>query len=90
MHIHERWIHKFQIKENSWVYVPTEAAKEFGETVKETIESKWKAPKIYYHLSSGGHVKALNQHIQNNYFLHLDIKDFFGNITRNRVTSVVY
>lgn len=34
----------------------------------------------------GGHVLGLRSHLGNRYFARLDIKDFFGCITKNRVT----
>lgn len=82
----ERWISKFQIKENSWVFVPTEETIQYGLEIKKIIEENWEPPKYFYHLASGGHVKALQQHLKYKYFLHLDIQNFFGNINRSRVT----
>ena len=83
---HARWISKFQIKENSWVFVPTEETIQYGLTIKHLIEKKWAVPKYYYHLRNGGHIKALQKHTSNKYFIHLDIQDFFGHINRSRVT----
>ena len=86
MPTHERWISKFQIKEYSWVFVPSEETLNIGLTVKESIEDVWTPPDFFYHLHRGGHLAALNSHINKKYFLHLDIKDFFGNINRSRIT----
>jgi hypothetical protein len=82
----ERWRHKFQIKPNSWVFVPTDEAVEHGKNVKNTLEGIWHRPSYYYHLRDGGHVKALHSHLDNAYFAHIDIKDFFGSINKSRVT----
>jgi hypothetical protein len=81
-----RWISKFKIKPNSWVFVPNEETIRHGLFVKSSIEEKWSSPAFYYHLRNGGHVKALKVHIENKFFIHLDIKDFFGCINRSRVT----
>lgn len=86
MPIAERWKHKFQIKLNSWVFVPTEEAVEYGVIVKNSLESRWSSPNYYFHLRDGGHVKALYSHVNNSYFIHLDIKDFFGSINKSRIT----
>lgn len=83
---HERWISKFKIKEYSWVFVPTKETIQAGLLIKESLEKVWSAPSCFYHMRSGGHIKALQSHKHNKYFLHLDIKDFFGNINRSRVT----
>ena len=82
----ERWVSKFQIKKYSWVFVPSDEAIMFGLKVKHLIEKKWSVPRFYYHLRSGGHVKALREHSQNKYFVHFDILDFFGHVSRSRVT----
>lgn len=41
------------------------------------------------HLLSGGHVEALRAHAGNSWFIHLDIKDFFGSINRSRITRAL-
>jgi len=86
MSSYERWVSKFQIKKYSWVFVLSEEAIRYGLKVKRLIEKKWSVPKFYYHLKSGGHVKALQEHFPNKYFIHLDILDFFGHVNRSRVT----
>ena len=80
------WISKFQIKSDSWVFVPTEETIQYGEFVKLSIEKIWTPPDYYFHLMNGGHVKALKSHIKNQFFIHLDIQDFFGCINKSRVT----
>jgi hypothetical protein len=68
------------------VFVPNRETIQHGLFVKSSIEEKWTSPAFYYHLRDGGHVKALKAHIENQFFIHLDIKDFFGSINRSRVT----
>lgn len=86
MHSRDRWRSRFQIKEGTWVFVPTKETIENGYKIKKRIENVWDSPDIFYHLKKGGHVKALRNHLDKKYFLHLDIKDFFGHINRSRVT----
>ena len=82
----EKWSSKFKIKESSWVFVPTEETIKNGLKIKATIEQKWHPPKFFYHLAGGSHIRALRCHLENEYFIHLDIQDFFGNINRSKIT----
>lgn len=80
------WIEKYEIKPNRWVYVPTEETKSLGRKIIKYVNSDWKTPEYFYHLKKGGHVKALKIHTNNNYFSSLDLSDFFGSMSRTRVT----
>lgn len=82
----QRWTSKFELKPGSWVFVPTGDQVLYGSEVKKAIESRWTPPNFYFHLRDGGHVKALKSHLHHNYFLHLDISNFFGSFNRSRVT----
>lgn len=81
-----KWSSKFQIKAGVWVFVPTDESIVVGLQFKNLIESFWIAPDHYYHLRDGGHVRALREHTKHKFFLHLDIKNFFGQINRSRIT----
>ncbi|MBB3213247.1 hypothetical protein FHW67_002536 [Herbaspirillum sp. Sphag1AN] len=80
------WESKFELKPGVWVFVPTRESVEEGNIVKGALSDRWKPPKNYFHLRSGGHVKALELHRNNTVFVHLDIQDFFGSIGKSRVT----
>jgi hypothetical protein len=82
----QSWENKYEIKPGRWVYVPTEVAKNYGRGVISRLGAKWNAPSYYYHLKKGGHVKALECHLKSTFFASLDLKDFFGSISRTRVT----
>lgn len=86
MSSHERWLSKFQIKDKTWVFVPTQESIEYGHSVKALLEKKWTPPDFYFHLRNGGHVHALKEHIQHKFFLKLDVQNFFGSINKSRVT----
>lgn len=86
MPIIERWTTKFKIKNNTWVFVPNKETREYGKRVKLQIEEKWNKPDYYFHLRDGGHVEALKCHLNNIYFIHVDIENFFENINKSRVT----
>ncbi len=81
----DRWLYRFKRK-SGWIFVPTPDTLVYGKEIKALIEKRWKAPTYYYHLRQGGHVAALKHHSSNEYFLHLDIKSFFGHINTTRVT----
>lgn len=80
------WSEKYELKPGRWVFVQTQEAKLLGREIITTINNKWKAPDYYFHLRDGGHVKALKSHIGHHYFTALDLADFFGSMSRTRVT----
>jgi len=82
----EMWKHKFEVKKNRWVHVPTKEMSLFGKKLNKIIHSKWKAPIYYYHLRNGGHVASARVHIENEYFSLIDISNFFESTSQSRVT----
>jgi hypothetical protein len=82
----QKWDTRFQLKPGTWVFVPTDEARELGYVIKELVEARWRPPKNYFHLTNGGHVRAISSHVHNTTFAHLDIQDFFGHINASRVT----
>ena len=81
-----KWSSKFELKPGKWVFVPTPEAVTTGKKIKKTIEKCWRPPAYFFHLRVGGHVEALRSHLNHDNFLRVDIKDFFGSISRTRVT----
>lgn len=84
--MHPKWVHKFELKPGKWVYHPSPDAISTGIEIKKSVSEKWTAPRNYFHLRPGGHVEALRYHLGSSFFLHLDIKDFFGSVNRSRIT----
>ncbi|SOY93391.1 putative RNA-directed DNA polymerase [Cupriavidus taiwanensis] len=84
-----RWSTRFEIKPGRWVFVPTNEVVNEGRELKAAIEQIWTAPEYYFHLRPGGHVAALKEHIASDVFLHLDIEDFFGSISANRISRAL-
>lgn len=80
------WDSKFELKPGVWVFVPTKQSVDDGRAIKLAVSQLWSPPKNYFHLRAGGHVKALESHLDNSIFVHLDIKNFFGSINKTRVT----
>lgn len=83
------WSNRFEIKKDRWVYVPTTSAREFGQKTIIKLRSCWNRPNNYYHLRDGGHVLAIKSHIENNFFATIDLADFYGSISRSRVTRAL-
>jgi Reverse transcriptase (RNA-dependent DNA polymerase) len=81
-----KWTHKFEVKPKSWVFVPSPESLRIGSEIKSLAESVWQPPDFYYHHQSQGHIGALNRHLHHDFFIHLDIKNFFGSINRSRIT----
>lgn len=84
-----RWVNKFEVKPGRWVFVPTPAEMEYGRGLIGYLSRYWSFPRYYYHLREGGHVAALESHIRHKYFCCLDIENFFGAISRNRITRLL-
>lgn len=80
-----KWLTRFELKPGRWVYVPTADSVSIGKQLKAAIEKRWTPPPYFYHLRAGGHVAALQAHVNSKAFLRLDIHDFFGSIGRSRV-----
>lgn len=83
----EMWKHKFQIKKDKWVYVPSNEMLRCGIGIHQLITSRWRVPLYYYHhMRDGGHVAAARIHVKNQYFALIDIRNFFKSTSQSRVT----
>lgn len=80
-----KWNSKFELKPNTWIFVPSDETIETGKKIKNKIEKRWRPPSNYFHLQNGGHVSGLKVHLQNSYFVRLDIEDFFGSINKSKI-----
>lgn len=81
-----KWINKFLLKPKRWVFIPSRQSKITGKNICGLLKKHWHPPEYFYHLRKGGHVEALRAHKKNQYFSRLDIDNFFGSITRSRIT----
>ncbi len=84
-----RWVSKYQLSNGSWVFSPTEECLIEGRKLHKNLISRWKVPSYYYHLQKGGHVAALECHLNNEFFIHMDIKSFFNSVSRTRVIRAI-
>lgn len=81
-----RWISKFEVKPGRWVFVPTPSEMNYGRALVAQLGSQWVLPRFYYHLREGGHVAALRSHLRHQFFCSLDVENFFGSVSKTRVT----
>lgn len=84
-----KWQHRFERKPGRWVFVPSPEARAAGIEIKGLVESRWRAPRYFFHLRSGGHVAALRCHRRSTCFIKVDIADFFGSVSRSRISRVL-
>lgn len=84
-----RWVNRFLIKSNRWVFIQSKNSKKEGKAAVGLLKKYWTPPKYFYHLKKGGHVRALSIHKDNFVFTKFDIDNFFGSITRSRITRVL-
>lgn len=82
----KRWEHRFELKPGRWVFVPTPVVRASGESIRSSVSKTWSAPSFYFHLRQGGHVAALRRHLDSQHFFRCDFDDFFGRVSRSRVT----
>lgn len=82
----QRWEHKFKIRPGVWVYVPSVETSELGERILQAIRNKWIPPLYFYHLRTGGHLKAARLHLKSCFIAVIDIKQFFQSTSRSRIT----
>ena len=81
-----RWLYKFELKTDKWVFVPDDDTKEYGRRLQRRIRKLWKPPHHYVHLGPQGHVRALKTHLSSKYFARIDLKGFYTSINKTRVT----
>jgi hypothetical protein len=81
-----KWLSRYEFKQHKWIFVPTPESVVEGTKIKSELTKRWSIPSFYFHLRNGGHVGALREHLDNKYFLRVDIQNFFSSISRGRVT----
>jgi len=84
-----KWTHRFELKPGRWVFNPSPEARLEGAEIKALLGERWEPPSNYFHLLRGGHVRALQLHTPHSHFFKVDLADFFGSISRSRVSRVL-
>ncbi|CRM96498.1 Retron-type reverse transcriptase [Pseudomonas sp. 22 E 5] len=81
-----KWLSRFRLKSETWIYIPTPETVVEGKNLKKLIQLRWQPPRNFYHLRDGGHVDAIKSHLGGKYFIHADLRKFFNSINRSRIT----
>ncbi|CAN5297516.1 hypothetical protein BH09PSE2_BH09PSE2_10280 [soil metagenome] len=71
------------------VFVPTPDGRRIGQQVKKLVEHSYTFDRFYRHFQAGAHVAALHGHREHKWFARIDLKNFFYNISRQRVQRVL-
>lgn len=71
------------------VFVPSRTGRRIGEEIKASVDSAFRFPDMYFHMSAGGHVSAMHHHRDSEFFARIDISRFFYSVSRRRVQSAL-
>jgi hypothetical protein len=80
-----QYINRFELKPDTWVFVPGNESRDFGADLVQKIRRRWNAPPYFFNLKAGGHVAAARHHESSPYIVRLDIERFFDRVTRTKV-----
>jgi hypothetical protein len=79
--------YRFELRPGKHVYVPTPEAIAYGEAIVADVRKHWQPANYFYHFGKmGGHVAAMRPHVSRRYKASIDLKNFFGNVTRSKVS----
>ena len=81
-------IENYQFKykaRGKWIYVPNVHSERRAKQVLNFFRRNVAFPDYFYHYKPGGHVRALHDHLKNEFFFKIDIQNFFYSIARNRI-----
>jgi hypothetical protein len=78
------------LRKGKHVFVPNDESIARGETLLRHCRQNVQFPDYFFHYRSGGHVAALHEHLQNNFFFRIDIEHFFYSVSRNRVAGALH
>ncbi len=76
--------YRFDTPKGKPVFVPSAEGRKVGSELKSKIEAVFIPAPYFYHLVTGGHIRALHDHRNNNFFAKIDLENFFYSIGRNR------
>lgn len=82
----KKYEYKYALSSGKYIFAPTNEMKCYGKAIKKEIEFSWHCPNYYYHLLPSGHIGAIKKHIDSDWFMTADIKDFFYQINQSKIT----
>ncbi len=77
---------RFRLPNGKWAYIQLDEFSAAARLHVRRIRAQWPPPDYFYHLRPGGHVAGLRLHLTNSWYGKIDLSNFFGNITRHRLT----
>ena len=82
--------YSFDIKPGKPVFIQTAESKARGAEIIKLISEAYSPHEIFHHFKRRrGHVGALNKHQQSEWFSRLDLADFFGSVTRTKLSRAL-
>lgn len=77
---------KFSLKPGRYVYVPSDEGRVRSEEIVRTLQPFAPNSPLLYHLGkAGGHLAAVRAHQSLDFHCSIDLRNFFGTITRARI-----
>lgn len=86
---YQKYETKYEFKPNKFIFVPTQESRDYGINIKKELERKWEKPTYYHHYLSKGHVKAIKKHLHQDWFIRVDLANFFYNVTQTKITRAL-
>lgn len=88
--MHQTYKHRYERAPGKWIYVPTDVSIERGDRIVSRVLKRYSPKPFFYHIGKrGGHVAALHEHLESAYFARFDLANFFGNVTRAKVSRAL-
>lgn len=79
--------YRYEIKPDRFVYIQRRDSRVRAKAILRSVLRKFKPHQIFYHIErQGGHIAALRLHQNSAYFSRFDIQNFFGQVTRTRIS----
>lgn len=78
------------LRKGKHVFVPNDESIARGEILLRHCKRNVQFPDYFFHYRSGGHVAAIHEHLQNNFFFRIDIEHFFYSVSRRRVAAALH
>lgn len=82
--------YRFSLKPGKYVYLPTDEAREKGTAISVRVLRCWSPPNHFFHLGrKRGHLAAAKMHLNQKWFGKRDIKSFFNQVTRTKISRAL-
>jgi hypothetical protein len=79
--------YRYELRPDRFVYIQRKDARVRAKAIIRSVLKRYKPHRIFYHIErQGGHIAALRLHQNSAFFSRFDIQNFFGQVTRTRVS----